>query len=707
MSIFSFDYYNQNEIPNFSLANPDGSILYNMGTIFNRKLNLRYNAISELTFTVPSQIDGKDVDFYDSIQYRRLVLVNGIANFMITSVNIENNGLVETKTVGCKSLEIMMANKKLTLMDNSFKFYDPTDVPHSLMDTILEYLPGWSIGTIDNSLKLVYRYFEISDKTIYDFLMNEVSQTYQCIFIFDSIAKTISAHSVLNATIASDIFISFENLMKSFTIEEITDELATALTVVGGENLEINLVNPIGTSTIYNFDYYKNLDWMTSDLIWAIDRWEDEIAYWQPTYSDLLTDLYNENLTIVGLQSTLAGYQAELAALYVERDAAIAAKATPAEMAVINANIDSKLNQISNTQASIDVHQLIANDIQAQTTAITQELSFANNFTQTQLTDLDNFVIGNTYSNTNFIQTSIMTPDEIQATAQELYDQGVVVLTKISQPRYVLDIEAANFLFIKEFEPFINQLTLGCTITVEIKEDIFVYPALIGIDFNYDDPTDFKMILSNRMRMDNQEFQYSDLFSSMVDSSTTTNFNSQKWNSVSGKFSGSQIGGVVLASSVSQENNMALYYDASGVIIKDEGAKYFKPTEFVPMLSCEGTTSFGYNFNNGAYSILGRTFFFEVSISLSSITGASACPVYIEMPAYPKTIPNLYIPFATANGGVTTGSLLQLVGILSPASSKIGLWKKSSTGAALTQVLGTALGSSTTVIHMSGSYFLD
>ena len=51
----------------------------------------------------------------------------------------------------------------------------------------------------------------------------------------------------------------------------------------------------------------------------------------------------------------------------------------------------------------------------------------------------------------------------------------------------------------------------------------------MGIDYNYDSPTDFKLIFSNRLRLDDSAFQFSDLFGHTTNSATSTNFNSLIW----------------------------------------------------------------------------------------------------------------------------------------------------------------------------------
>jgi len=373
-----------------------------------------------------------------------------------------------------------------------------------------------------------------------------------------------------------------------------------------------------------------------------------------------------------------------------------------------NAEIAAQQALIVSKQSEITAEEVVIAGIKAQLNVIVDDLAFINNFTSIELANLNNFIIGNTYTNTNFITTSIMSQVEIQAVAQELYDQGVTVLDKVSQPRYTLEINSANFLFIKEFQPFITQLSMGCNMLVELSEGTTTNVTLLGIDFSYDNPNQFKLILSNRLRLDDEQWKYGDLNGTTTDAGVTTNFDSIKWSdsadAISILTSGS--GTIVLSSSVSNTNNIALFSDQSGNTIKDGGAIYTAPSSFTPALVCEGDT-FTYNFQTGYYSIVGRTLNFEINLSLSGITGTSGSPVYIQMPSFSKNITNLNSGFKIPYGGITLpASRTGLCGVLPPNSNMMQLFGDG-TGVALSPIIGTNLGASTTIIYLSGSYMID
>ncbi|MCK9436691.1 MAG: phage tail protein [Synergistaceae bacterium] len=699
-----FDLYSQPEIPIFILANPDSTPLYAMGSLKDRVLNLRYNAMSTLTFTVPSIDNGTSVPYYDLIDFKRLVLVSGIGNFVITNVIKDNDGVKEAKKVTCLSLDVIFNYKKVTLFEGTYNFYDPVNPSGTLLNELLKYVPGWTLGIIDSDLIGIYRYFSVTDKTLYDFMMNEISQTYQCVFVFDTINKTISAYSTANINTPTDIYISFNNLMKSFTISQSAEELATAMTVLGSGDLAVNLVNPIGTNIIYNFDYYKTLAWMSQDLIDAINAWETKITLNQPTYANLLTDLREENATLIVLQSQLSVLNSTLQSYIATRDVRLQASQ---DVTAINAQITAQQSLITSKQAEITVQQAVISSIQVQLTAINTDLAFENNFTTIQLSNLDNYIIGATYTNTNFITTSLMTEVQVQNVAQELYDEGVVVLDKVAQPRYTLAIDAANFLFLQEYQPFINQLSLGCNMLVELSVGTTTNVTLLGVDFSYDNPTQFKLTLSNRLRLDDEQWKYSDLNGTTTDSGVTTNFNSNKWNYITDSYASLTSGSstITLTSGATQTNNLAVFSNENGMI-QDVNAIYTAPSPYTPEIVSEGRT-FAYNFNTGYYSVIGRTVFFEANLSLSGMTGTSACPVYLQMPTYSKNIVNLNAGFKVPYAGITlAGGYTGLSGLLTPNSNLMQLYGDGS-GAALAPIVGSSLNATTARIYLSGIYMVD
>jgi hypothetical protein len=522
-----FDIFDLPDIPTFVLTNPNAEQLFSLGGIVNRKYCSRFNALSELSFRADEYIDGILMPYYDYLVHRRLVLLENVGYFMITSNEEFGDGVQKYKEIKCQSLEVDFASKKLSLFKGTYKFYDPITPSGTLLYTLLQYMPGWTVGTVDTSVAVKYRTFDESDTTIYNLMMTKIEQSYECVFIFDTLLKTVSAYDLTNATENTDIYISYDNVVQDIKVNESTDELVTALTVLGGGDLSISTVNPLGTDVIYDFSYFTSSgSWMSAGLISAITSWEAAITANQATYASTLSSLLTVNtslLTAQGELNTLIGeYNALEQVKFVRMQHGL-------DISAVNAQLAAKQSEITNKTAEVTNYQTSASALNVTLEGINTLLSFDTNFTASQQEELNSYIIQSSYINENFIQTDTMTVTEIQAEAQELYDQSIDVLSRISEPRYTFEVNSVNFLMIKDFQNFIDQIVLGAVINLEIKPDVITYPVLLGFDLNYDDPTDFKLIFGNRLRLDDGAFQFSDFQGDSLSAATTSKVNSTLW----------------------------------------------------------------------------------------------------------------------------------------------------------------------------------
>ena len=520
------------EFPSIILCNSDKSELYSLsGVIYNTLVTNRFNALSDFTFDAPYTTDGglTTVESYEYIQAKRLVLIENMGYYIIDSVEEKTNGPFPVKSVICKSIEEELVFKRLTSFVGTFKFYwelapDPSNP--TMMETVLALLPTWTIGTIDVETIQKYRTFSVTDKTVYDFLVNEAEKAYDCIFVFDIMNKTISAHSSETIIQPTDIFLSYDNLIKTSSFMEMSDELVTALYVTGEGTLDIRAVNPLGSNVIYNFRYYQTPDRMSAGLISALTAWENTCDTAQPTYAGYLTDLRVLNTGMIVLQSDLATLQGEYTVLETELKTEIQAGLSTT---ATNADMTAKALEIKNKQTAITAQQSLIDAKTAQITVINTSLSFATNFTEDEFKELSTFIFENTYQNPAYVVTDITTAVEYQDTAQQLYDQAASVLARVSVPRYEFKMDTANFVALKEFTVFTNQLELGTSVTVNVNDRFLLTPALLEIKMSFDDPTKFSLTFSNRMRLDGADYQYSDLLNQTYSTASSVSANAQAW----------------------------------------------------------------------------------------------------------------------------------------------------------------------------------
>lgn len=526
---FSLDKFGIKEVPFMALCNPTGEQIEVLsGNIYDTSLTMRFNAMGEFLFKYPKSVDGNETELpaYELIKVKRLVFIQGFGYYQITNVDEVADGSSPYKDVTCNSREAELINKRVSLYSGTVKLYDHINPAGTILYDMVNLAPGWSVANVDTSLTTKYRTFNVSDTNVYSFIMNDVSTAFECVFFFDTENRTITAKTIENATTETDIYLSFNNVIKKSEFSEKADEITTCLGVYGGGGLTIRGVNPIGTDKIYNFDYYKDTSWMSQDLITAIDSWEAVVESNRVPYSEILLNLKTELYNKATLYSELDVLQSELSALEVILKVRIENEDDTSE---IKSQIDSKNNEISACLQEISVVEYTISSLQSQLLDINASCSFSSNFTPSQLIELSSFIYENTYKNDNIISTDNMDESQIQDQQTSLYNQGVSVLSRVSQPRYEFEIDSINFTSIDEFYPFTEQLDLGCIVTAELEKNRLITAVLLEVEFSFNNPEKMKMTYSNRLRLDNGGYVYSDLLGQVVKTGATLSFNSEKY----------------------------------------------------------------------------------------------------------------------------------------------------------------------------------
>ena len=235
------------------------------------------------------------------------------------------------------------------------KLYDVSDAEHSLLDLVLVKMHGtWTIGHVDLSISKMERQFNVDRESIYDFLINEVCDKFHCMIVFDTINNTINVYAeslitkfygdgvatvftlsnpyssiysveldgykttdytynsstgaitfssaptsgqLIEITDGSqskwdtDVYISFNNLVKSVQVSYNADDIKTVLTVKGANDIGIRDVN-FGLPYIVDLSYYYNVEWMGQGLYNAYTTYLNKIAGEQNNFNNKINSLY-------------------------------------------------------------------------------------------------------------------------------------------------------------------------------------------------------------------------------------------------------------------------------------------------------------------------------------------------------------------------------------------------------------------------------
>jgi len=322
-------------MPSIALCTPNLKKVHAIDLVmFDADINLKYNALSEFSFSIPESMDGnKTILFsYELIKTKKYLHIENIGYFIIQEVSENDEGHVKIKEVKCESLEAELKNKKITGFervsvpivnslinvkyeytplyeggnpDSFTTYYEPVYYPNGnqvilsseqgegLIDTVIEeYIPNWSVdmskpipesliktGGINNDLLIatIVRGFKISDTNVYTFLTSDLEKAFGCAVIFNKEERSFYFED-MESVQKTNIFLSYDNLLKSSEIKEYSDEIATSLSCYGAKGMSINYANPLGNTKLYNFDYFKTEEWMSQNLIEKISEWKEAIG---------------------------------------------------------------------------------------------------------------------------------------------------------------------------------------------------------------------------------------------------------------------------------------------------------------------------------------------------------------------------------------------------------------------------------------------
>lgn len=339
--------------PNIYLCEVDKEKICKLETT-ETKASLKFNSYSELSFDVArvynDEITGetKVNPYYNKIEAIRLIYLENFGYFELQAPDLSSNGIEEKKSCVAYSLEYTLSTKYLTnfyvnrgtvdsievINAKSEKeivpvtLYNPSNPKLSLLHLVLDGIYGWKIGHVPASLRTLSRQFEIDRESVYDFLMNEVCEKFNCYIVFDTIDNVINIYAEsltakfigdgstntftiyppfaqintvsvdgykttrwsYNASTGSlmledtptdgahieivdgaltewetDVFVTFDNLSQEINISYEADSIKTCLTVTYGDDDDIREVN-LGLPYITDISYYYTVDWMGQDL---------------------------------------------------------------------------------------------------------------------------------------------------------------------------------------------------------------------------------------------------------------------------------------------------------------------------------------------------------------------------------------------------------------------------------------------------------
>ena len=517
--IARFDKLNRFETPQLSLCNPgsvykDGVTTNTLGIltdVSDVEIVFNFNTMSELSFRLTRCYrDNKDEDkyvagLYKAVQNRRFIFVDDIGYFVITNVVEGFSDGLEYKDVSAQSCEAEIANKSLPYIENgTYQFCD-------LLNALMKSIPKWTVGDIATGVSEKYRTFQDVDieKNVLAFLLDDMQDAYECIFVCDIQRRIINVFDQNDYVLTTDIHLTKDDLVNRMQVTENSDDLYTALNVFGDENLNIAPVNPLGTSVIYDFSHY--LDWMSDGLRERVVAWQTLLDSKQEEYIGLSLEFYtclgeisNDYAEIDRLQILRSMYKScrdnivaesntSRTDSYNEEISSAGGSEIPISdnieetLTAIDELIEEVNTHISELQQAVEESQVYIDEVSEQISLINKQLSFQENFTDDEYSELYDYIFQGIYRDEYIATTSTMSYPEMFEQMKVLYERAKRQIGIISRPTQEYSVEVGEFLFIKDFIRWSEQLETGCLINAELQDDDIAMLFLTTIVVNYDE----------------------------------------------------------------------------------------------------------------------------------------------------------------------------------------------------------------------------
>lgn len=323
---FKYDTYGNREQTIVYLATPSRIILCALNGIDYSSGNFegKCNDVSTISFDVNQYVETYTGQLVESNAYNWLskfmkLYVTGIGWFIMDSPTTHGTGTKEYKTVTAQSVQSEYAQIPLDgwkvncgttdslemLVDGNveeiegvefakeqIKFYNEKNHQLSLVNILIEKVPGWKVGYVDNIpkeyktiengevitksiyLKDEIGKFDLDYSDVYSFITQEFEKFFNCIVEFDYENLIVNFYRVENFGKNTNITIGFRNVENSNEVTIDEENIFTKVRVSGANDLGIEQCNGGSNYLFYLDRFWLNNKFLSDPTIEKYKRWE-------------------------------------------------------------------------------------------------------------------------------------------------------------------------------------------------------------------------------------------------------------------------------------------------------------------------------------------------------------------------------------------------------------------------------------------------
>lgn len=323
---FKYDTYGNREQTIVYLATPSRIILCALNGIDYSSGNFegKCNDVSTISFDVNQYVETYTGQLVESNAYNWLskfmkLYVTGIGWFIMDSPTTHGTGTKEYKTVTAQSVQSEYAQIPLDgwkvncgttdslemLVDGNveeiegvefakeqIKFCNEKNHQLSLVNILVEKVPGWKVGYVDNIpkeyktiengevitksiyLKDEIGKFDLDYSDVYSFITQEFEKFFNCIVEFDYENLIVNFYRVENFGKNTNITIGFRNVENSNEVTIDEENIFTKIRVSGANDLGIEQCNGGSNYLFYLDRFWLNNKFLSDPTIEKYKKWE-------------------------------------------------------------------------------------------------------------------------------------------------------------------------------------------------------------------------------------------------------------------------------------------------------------------------------------------------------------------------------------------------------------------------------------------------
>lgn len=504
--------------------------------------------------------NGKTISnpIWEDVKEERLVCLNGKEFYILKNNKFSRNDNIKSFTGYSAEYRLKKIDIQIEDISICLKSKDVENDIYSL-DELLYDDTGWRLGHIDESVQYdiaedgtktdKLRIQESVNKRWYDFIKNDVCDSFGCIAVYDTYNKVINLYDINTYGENIKIYLSYDNYIKGIERVGDSEDIVTRLYLIGNEEMDIIGSTCTGYPYIENYSYFIENDEMSNDLISHINKYNKMVELRNITWKELcnlkiekLKILNNKKNEMLPILSKIESKKRIKSAYEVQGDITnevkIAAEITELEdkrtiLEIEIRNLELEIESISNSITEVNI-------LCKRETATDENGKLI--FNEKTLNELKDFIYCDTYSNDSFLDVN----DLISAGERELSLNCKPTLS------YTLDLK--NFMNNVKSNGFNQHWTgdLGlCDVIIvyddDLDSEIFLYlnsytqyPNAKDDENELDIEISNKKLLDSNIRVIGDKFKDAKISASMINRKMHL-LNKQKFNTMN--LEKEQIGG--------------------------------------------------------------------------------------------------------------------------------------------------------------------